>query len=123
MEAAIVKPKPRIRAGASDVRDKLNRFMLIDAMETADDKHEETTEFIRLALVSRAHLASVRRTVPGMIKFERTHQEWLLRLKVGLGAPKIAFPVDQTEMSAIIKLLGVPVHLKFGGYYGKWYTV
>ncbi|KAI6242379.1 hypothetical protein M3Y99_00238600 [Aphelenchoides fujianensis] len=113
MEAAVVKPRPRIRAV---VRDGLNRFMLIDAWET-DEK-----ESIRLA-VSRVHLASVGRSVRG-IKFSLYYPlGWLVKIKPGLGAPKIDFSVDQTEMIAVIKLLAVPVHLKFANYWEEYKDV
>ncbi|KAI6240469.1 hypothetical protein M3Y99_00455400 [Aphelenchoides fujianensis] len=108
MEAAIFKPKPQMRAA---VRDGLNRFHLVNKMET--DKTKGTAHLVRLALISRANLESVRRTARG-IKFERKHGKWLLRLKLGVGRPKIAFLIDQTEMIAIIQLLDVPIHLKFG---------
>ncbi|KAI6240480.1 hypothetical protein M3Y99_00456700 [Aphelenchoides fujianensis] len=109
MEAADVKRKPQIRAA---VRDGLNRFQLVEKMETANDKREGTTQLKRLAIISRAHLESVRRTAHG-IKNNRMGRKWLLRVNVGLGAPKVFFPVDQAEMIAIIRLLGVPISLNF----------
>ncbi|KAI6232670.1 hypothetical protein M3Y99_01002900 [Aphelenchoides fujianensis] len=111
MEAAIVKRKPRMRAA---VRGGLNRFHLADAMET--DETKGAVQSVRLALISRAHLASVRRTARG-IKFKLRDDEWLLRLDLRDGAPKIVFPLDQTEMIAIVQLLAVLVHLKFGDYF------
>ncbi|KAI6240483.1 hypothetical protein M3Y99_00457000 [Aphelenchoides fujianensis] len=110
MEAAIFKPKPRMRAA---VRDGLNRFQLVDKMETADDKHEGTTQLKRLALVSRAHLTAVRRLAAAS-KFILDRCAWRVNMELGIGASKSAFSADQTEMRAIIELLGVPVYLKFG---------
>ncbi|KAI6181941.1 hypothetical protein M3Y99_01972200 [Aphelenchoides fujianensis] len=109
MESAIVKPK-RIRAA---VRDRLIRFLLIDAAETGGHENEGFLRLARLASISRAQLASVRRSVV-KIKFKHTSgYELLLRLNLGVGAPKPAFTVDQAEMIAIIRLLGVPVCLRF----------
>ncbi|KAI6242526.1 hypothetical protein M3Y99_00219200 [Aphelenchoides fujianensis] len=111
METAVVKRKPQIRAGASDVRNKLNRFLLLDAMLT--DKKKGTTRLVRLAAVSRAQLAAVRRSVSG-IKLKLLEPEWALELELGDAAPLVEFPVKQKEMSGIAKLLGVPVHLNLG---------
>ncbi|KAI6229740.1 hypothetical protein M3Y99_01141600 [Aphelenchoides fujianensis] len=107
MEMAVVKRKPRMRAA---VRDGLNRFHLADAMET--DETKGAAQLVRLAAIFCAHLESIRRTARG-IKFQWTAREWRLRMGCGLGSPKIDFPIDQTEMIAIIKLLAVPVYLKF----------
>ncbi|KAI6238360.1 hypothetical protein M3Y99_00698000 [Aphelenchoides fujianensis] len=107
MEAAVIKSKPRIGAA---VRDGLNRFCLVEAMET--DEKKGLIRLVRLAAISRVHLVSVRRTARG-IKFQLCDEDWQLKLKLGLGAPKIAFPVDQREMFGIIGLLGVLVHLTF----------
>ncbi|KAI6238259.1 hypothetical protein M3Y99_00704400 [Aphelenchoides fujianensis] len=92
------------------VRDGLNRFHLADAMET--DETKGAAQLVRLAAIFCAHLESIRRTARG-IKFQWTAREWRLRMGCGLGSPKIDFPIDQTEMIAIIKLLAVPVYLKF----------
>ncbi|KAI6242512.1 hypothetical protein M3Y99_00217800 [Aphelenchoides fujianensis] len=116
MEAAVVKPKPRIRAA---VRDGLNRFCLVDKMKVESDKHEGTTQLKRLALISRAHLASVRRSARG-IQFDHVYPEWRLQLDLRIGAPKVVFPVDQTEMRGIVKLLAVPIHAEIG-YDPYWY--
>ncbi|KAI6238302.1 hypothetical protein M3Y99_00708800 [Aphelenchoides fujianensis] len=107
MEAAVVKRKPRIRAA---VRNGLNRFCLVNEMET--DKRKGAAQLVRLAAISRAHLASVCRTARG-IKFQWAGWVWRVKLNLGIGAPKIEFPVNQAQMIAIIRLLGVPVHLKF----------
>ncbi|KAI6192521.1 hypothetical protein M3Y99_01928600 [Aphelenchoides fujianensis] len=109
MEAAVVKPKPRIRAA---VRDRLNRFQLVHAAETKGEKNEEFVRLARLASISRAQLASIRRSI-AKLKFRLRDDELLLTLNLGNGAPKTVFTVDQTEMIAIIRLLGVPVHLSF----------
>ncbi|KAI6242527.1 hypothetical protein M3Y99_00219300 [Aphelenchoides fujianensis] len=116
MEAAVVKPKPRIRAA---VRDGLNRFCLVDKMKVESDKHEGTTQLKRLALISRAHLASFRRSARG-IQFDHVYPEWRPQLDLGIGAPKVVFPVDQTEMRGIVKLLAVPIHAEIG-YDPYWY--
>ncbi|KAI6242369.1 hypothetical protein M3Y99_00237500 [Aphelenchoides fujianensis] len=110
-ELAIAKPKPQIRTGAADVRDKLNRFLLLDAMLT--DKKKGSTRLLRLAAVSRAQLEAVRRSVRG-IKFKLVEPEWALELELGGTAPPVEFSVRQKEMSGIAKLLGVPVHLNLG---------
>ncbi|KAI6225192.1 hypothetical protein M3Y99_01369200 [Aphelenchoides fujianensis] len=107
MKVAVVKRKPQIRAA---VRDGLNRFQLVDKMETNETKG--TAHLVRLAAISRAHQESVRRSARG-IKFVTTDHEWQLRLKLGVGAPKIIFPVGHAEMIAVIRLLGVPVALRF----------
>ncbi|KAI6238296.1 hypothetical protein M3Y99_00708200 [Aphelenchoides fujianensis] len=114
MEAAVVKRKPRIRAA---VRNGLNRFCLVNEMET--DKRKGAAQLVRLALISRAHLESVRRSARG-IKFKEDDHKWRLRLECGLGTPKIIFPVDLTEMIGIISLLEVPVHLKFSTDVVDW---
>ncbi|KAI6242444.1 hypothetical protein M3Y99_00230200 [Aphelenchoides fujianensis] len=110
-ESAIVKQKPQIRAGASDVRDKLNRFLLLDAMLT--DKKKGVARLVRLAAVSRAQLAALRRSVSG-IKLKLVEPEWALELELGDVAPPVEFPAKQKEMSGIAKLLAVPVHLNLG---------
>ncbi|KAI6238283.1 hypothetical protein M3Y99_00706900 [Aphelenchoides fujianensis] len=117
MEAAVVKPKPRIRAA---VRDGLNRFQLVDEMQT--DETKGAAKLKRLTLISRAHLESVRRSARG-IKFKLDRSVWRVKLNLGLGAPKIAFPVEQAEMVGIIELLGVPVHLTFDYFYPSFETV
>ncbi|KAI6242391.1 hypothetical protein M3Y99_00239800 [Aphelenchoides fujianensis] len=109
MEAAVVKPKPRIRAA---VRDGLNRFQLVGKLET--DEKQGATQLKRLAAISRAHLASVRRTARG-IKFEARGYDWRLEIDLGIGAPTVEFSINQTEMSAIVKLLNVPIHMDLGG--------
>ncbi|KAI6224554.1 hypothetical protein M3Y99_01383200 [Aphelenchoides fujianensis] len=101
MEAAVVKPKPRMRAA---VRDGLNRFCLVHKMET--DKTKGPAQLVRLAAISRAQLASVRRSARG-IKFKEGDHKWRLRLDCGLGTPKIVF-----SMIGVIQQLEVPVHLK-----------
>ncbi|KAI6242405.1 hypothetical protein M3Y99_00225900 [Aphelenchoides fujianensis] len=110
MEAAVAKRKPQIRAA---VRDGLNRFYLVDTMETSDHENKKFARLARLASISRAQLASVRRSIV-RVKFKHTSgYELLLRLNLGVGAPKPAFTVDEAEMIAIIRLLGVPVCLRF----------
>ncbi|KAI6175258.1 hypothetical protein M3Y99_01977800 [Aphelenchoides fujianensis] len=95
------------------VRGGLNRFYLVDATETSGHENKEFVRLARLASISRAQLASVRRSV-ARIKFKHTSgYELLLRLNLGVGTPKPAFTVDQAKMVAIIRLLGVPVHLRF----------
>ncbi|KAI6225190.1 hypothetical protein M3Y99_01369000 [Aphelenchoides fujianensis] len=113
MEAAVVKRKPQMRAA---VLDGLNRFQLVDAMET--DEKKGSIRLVRLASISSAQLASVRRTTR-KLKFHWTGRNWLLRMNFGLNAPKIVFSVDQTEMIGIIQLLGMPVHLKIGEYWER----
>ncbi|KAI6181940.1 hypothetical protein M3Y99_01972100 [Aphelenchoides fujianensis] len=117
MEAAVVKQKPRIRAA---LRDGLNRFCLVGAMET--DVKKGAAQLVRLAAISRAHLASVRRSAAG-IKFKLDRSLWRVKLNLGLATPKIAFPVGQAEMSAITRLLGVPVHLTFDYCHPSFETV
>ncbi|KAI6242390.1 hypothetical protein M3Y99_00239700 [Aphelenchoides fujianensis] len=107
MEAAVVNRKPRIRAA---VRDGLNRFSLVGAMET--DETNGAAQLVRLAAISHAHLESVRRSAVG-IKYERMNGKWRLRLHLGLGTPRVVFPVDQAEMVEIIKLLAVPIYFRF----------
>ncbi|KAI6227466.1 hypothetical protein M3Y99_01249900 [Aphelenchoides fujianensis] len=119
VEAAVVKPKPRIRAA---VRDGLNRFQLVEKMETKGDRRKGTTQLWRLAAISRAQLTSVRRLAAG-IKFKQTNRNWRLRLDGGLGTPKISFPIDQTKMSEITRLLDVPVHLTFNYCHPSFQTV
>ncbi|KAI6225191.1 hypothetical protein M3Y99_01369100 [Aphelenchoides fujianensis] len=110
MEEPVVNPKPQMRA---PVRDRLNRFQLLDATETGGRKNEGLLRLARLASISRAQLASVRRSVV-KIKFKHTSgYELLLRLNLGVGAPKPVFTVDHAEMIAIIRLLRVPVCLRF----------
>ncbi|KAI6242570.1 hypothetical protein M3Y99_00223800 [Aphelenchoides fujianensis] len=95
------------------VRGGLNRFYLVDATETSGHENKEFVRLARLASISRAQLASVRRSV-ARIKFKHTSgYELLLRLNLGVGTPKPAFPVDEAEMIAVIRLLGVPVCLRF----------
>ncbi|KAI6242356.1 hypothetical protein M3Y99_00236200 [Aphelenchoides fujianensis] len=115
MEAAVVKSKPQMRAA---VRVGLNRFQLVDKMET--DMEKGTAQLKRLALISRAHLASVRRSARG-IKFEQWEHNWRLQLDLGIGAPKTTFPATQTEMRGIVKLLAVPIHvdLRYNHYWHK----
>ncbi|KAI6239933.1 hypothetical protein M3Y99_00526400 [Aphelenchoides fujianensis] len=110
MVAVDEKKKPRIRAA---LRDGLNRFFLVEKMET--DETKGTAQILRLAAISRAQLTSVRRLAAG-IKFKQTNRNWRLLMAGGLGTPKISFPLVQTEMIGIVKLLDVPVHLKFGEY-------
>ncbi|KAI6232646.1 hypothetical protein M3Y99_01000300 [Aphelenchoides fujianensis] len=107
MEAALVKSKPRIRAA---VRDGLNRFLLVGKMETESDKHEGTIQLKRLALISRVHLASLRRSARG-IKFKQKGCEWRLQLDFGIGAPEFVSSADHAEMRGIVKLLAVPIHV------------
>ncbi|KAI6225349.1 hypothetical protein M3Y99_01347800 [Aphelenchoides fujianensis] len=107
MEATVVKPKPRIWAA---VRDGLNRFHLVDKMQTGIKNG--AGQLVRLAMISRAHLESVRRTARG-IKFKLDYSTWDMKLNLGLGTPKVSFPVDPTKMSAITRLLHVSVHLTF----------
>ncbi|KAI6175257.1 hypothetical protein M3Y99_01977700 [Aphelenchoides fujianensis] len=108
MEAAVVKRKPRMRAA---VRGAVNRFQLVDKMQT--DEMKGAARLLRLSAISRVHLASVRRSARG-IKFKRANHKWVFKLKLGLGTPKIVQSVGRTEMSALIRLLAVPVHLKIG---------
>ncbi|KAI6242438.1 hypothetical protein M3Y99_00229500 [Aphelenchoides fujianensis] len=110
MESAVVKRKPQIRAAG---RDGVNRFQLVGKMEAKGDKHEGTIQLKRLALISRAHLASVRRNARG-IKFERQDFKWRLLLDFRIGAPKVEFPTSKAEMREVAKLLGVPIRLAFG---------
>ncbi|KAI6242414.1 hypothetical protein M3Y99_00227000 [Aphelenchoides fujianensis] len=110
MKAAVFKPTPQMRAA---VRGGLNRFCLIDAALTDADDFEGFLKLARLALISRAHLESVRRSARG-IKFQQGEYSWLLKLDLGLGTPKIALQLDITQMIGIIQLLDVPVYLKLG---------
>ncbi|KAI6232666.1 hypothetical protein M3Y99_01002500 [Aphelenchoides fujianensis] len=92
------------------VRDGLNRFLLVGKMETESDKHEGTIQLKRLALISRVHLASLRRSARG-IKFKQNGCEWRLQLDFGIGAPEFVSSADHAEMRGIVKLLAVPIHV------------
>ncbi|KAI6234327.1 hypothetical protein M3Y99_00814100 [Aphelenchoides fujianensis] len=107
MVAVDVKKKPRIRT--ADVRDGLNRFLLIEATRAAGTKG--ANQFLRFAAVSRAQLAAVRRAARG-IRFELNPAGWRVKLDVGLGAPTVEFAVSPKEVVAIARLL--PVHVEFG---------
>ncbi|KAI6234234.1 hypothetical protein M3Y99_00819400 [Aphelenchoides fujianensis] len=107
MEATVVKPKPRIRAAA--VRDGLNRFFQIHAMQTGEKK--TPLQLVRLAVASRAQLASVRRHVP-VLKFTLWSSGWHWFMPdVGLGSAAGRVAVRPNEMSGIVNLIRVPVHL------------
>ncbi|KAI6175137.1 hypothetical protein M3Y99_01991800 [Aphelenchoides fujianensis] len=107
---AIVKTKPRIRA--ANVRDGLNRFLQIHAMRT--DEKKAPLQLVRLAAVSRAQLASVRRHVSEItFRLWPAGGDWFLP-NVGLGVLVGRIAVSLKEMSAIAKLLRVPVHVIFG---------
>ncbi|KAI6239943.1 hypothetical protein M3Y99_00528000 [Aphelenchoides fujianensis] len=108
METAVVKRKPRLRAGASDAPDKLNRFLLVDAMRA--DKTKGAAQLVRLASISRAQLASVRRLAAG-IKFELDGEKWRLKLEQGFGTPPILFVLSQKEMCGVAELLAVSLSL------------
>ncbi|KAI6240468.1 hypothetical protein M3Y99_00455300 [Aphelenchoides fujianensis] len=92
------------------VRDGLNRFQLVDAMETYEKKG--SIRLVRLAAISRAHLVSVRRTARG-IKFELKHFVWRLKMDLGIGAPAVDFAVNPKKTVGIAQLLVVPVYLAF----------
>ncbi|KAI6222879.1 hypothetical protein M3Y99_01485800 [Aphelenchoides fujianensis] len=107
MVTADVTKKPQIRT--ANVRNALNRFLLIDATRTAGKKG--ATRFLRLAAVSRAQLAAVRRSARGL-RFVLGRPGWRAKMDVGFGAPTVEFAVSPPEMVAIAKLL--PVHVEFG---------
>ncbi|KAI6239256.1 hypothetical protein M3Y99_00600200 [Aphelenchoides fujianensis] len=109
MEAAVVKKKPKLRPAA--VRDGLNRFVLTAAM--SKNTKVAATPLFRLAAISRAQLTSVRRTVRE-IKCKPADFGPSLELELGVGASKVEFAAGAEEMSAIAKLLRVPVRLDFG---------
>ncbi|KAI6219339.1 hypothetical protein M3Y99_01662300 [Aphelenchoides fujianensis] len=99
-------PRPRIRPTA--VRDGLNRFLLIDAMCTK--KKTGPLRLMRLASGSRAQLASARRTARGF-EFRLVRTGPTLKLDLGVGSSVVEFPVSQQKMSAIARLLRIPLHL------------
>ncbi|KAI6181943.1 hypothetical protein M3Y99_01971500 [Aphelenchoides fujianensis] len=106
MEAAVVEPRPRIRAA---VRDRLNRFLQIHAMRT--DKTKAPLQLVRLAAISRAQLASVRRHV-AELKFALWPTGWAWFMPdVGCGATAGRIDVSAKEMSAIAQLLRRPIRL------------
>ncbi|KAI6221803.1 hypothetical protein M3Y99_01535800 [Aphelenchoides fujianensis] len=98
--------RPRIRPTA--VRDGLNRFLLVDAMCTK--KKRGPLRLMRLASVSRAQLASVRRTARGF-EFRLLRSGPTLKLDLGVGSSVVEFPVSQPKMGAIALLLRIPLHL------------
>ncbi|KAI6242555.1 hypothetical protein M3Y99_00222300 [Aphelenchoides fujianensis] len=110
---AAVKRKPQIRAA---VRDGRNRFVLVDAIET--DEKKGPIQLVRLASISRAQLASVRRCAR-CLKFEQDGSKWRLRLEVGHAATPIVFPVEPRQMSGIVRVVRVPVRLDFGHGYAS----
>ncbi|KAI6234232.1 hypothetical protein M3Y99_00819200 [Aphelenchoides fujianensis] len=107
MEAAVVKPKPRMRPL---VRDRLPRFFQIYTMRTEE---KAPLQLVRLAMVSRAQLASVRRRVPVLtFTLWDLGWKWLMPdMRLDCAAKRI--DVSPTEMSGIAKVLRVPVHLRF----------
>ncbi|KAI6234272.1 hypothetical protein M3Y99_00823500 [Aphelenchoides fujianensis] len=110
METAVVKRKPRIRAAA--VRDGLNRYLMAAALAAKKKKHG-VIQLIRLASLSRAQLASVRRSVPA-ISFTLQFNGWqwsLPEFRREVAPERVA--VRPKEMSALVKLLRVPVRLLF----------
>ncbi|KAI6242536.1 hypothetical protein M3Y99_00220200 [Aphelenchoides fujianensis] len=108
MEAAVVKPKPRIRPGAASVRDGLNRFLLFDSYYF--NRKKTTLQLMRLASLSRAQLTSVRRSVRG-IRPGRTSSGCVVTSKLSVAADKAEFWVGKNEMGAFAQLLNVPVSL------------
>ncbi|KAI6234229.1 hypothetical protein M3Y99_00818800 [Aphelenchoides fujianensis] len=65
---------------------------------------------MRLASISRAQLASVRRTARDL-EFRLLRCGPTLKLDLGVGWSVVEFPVSQQEMSAIAQLLRIPLHL------------
>ncbi|KAI6242525.1 hypothetical protein M3Y99_00219100 [Aphelenchoides fujianensis] len=103
MEEAAVRPKPQMRAA---VRDGLNRFQLVDAMNR--EPKNGATKLARLARAARG------------VKFARDSFNWRLMLNLGIGAPKVEFPATQTGMREIAKLLDVPIHVDLGATYRSY---
>ncbi|KAI6230557.1 hypothetical protein M3Y99_01049100 [Aphelenchoides fujianensis] len=106
METPIVKSKPRIRPTA--VRDDLNRYLLVAALSPKQKK--VATRLMRLASISRAQLASVRRSFPRM-RFKVLGADCSMMVDLGLGELNPPFPLSAKQMSAIGRLLSLPVYL------------
>ncbi|KAI6240449.1 hypothetical protein M3Y99_00452800 [Aphelenchoides fujianensis] len=104
---APVEPKPRMRAA---VRNGMNRFSLLAAMMA--DERKAGTHIIRLAAISRTHLAALRNAVRG-IKLEGIkYGGFLLHLNLGPASPTVEFAVKEKDVvEDMVKLLRVPVHL------------
>ncbi|KAI6238361.1 hypothetical protein M3Y99_00698100 [Aphelenchoides fujianensis] len=102
---APVKPKPRMRAA---VRNVVSRFSLLAAKMA--DENKAATQLVRLAAISRTHLAALRNSIHG-VKFEEIRDEGLsLKLDLGSSTPAIELAVARAEIDGIFRLLGVPVH-------------
>ncbi|KAI6225367.1 hypothetical protein M3Y99_01350000 [Aphelenchoides fujianensis] len=107
MEAPLVEPRPRLRAAAA--RDGLNRFLQIHAMRT--DEKKAPLQLVRLAAVSRAQLASLRRHVAELtLTLWANGWHWFLP-DVGLDSLAGRTAIRPKVMSGIGKLLRLPVQL------------
>ncbi|KAI6234260.1 hypothetical protein M3Y99_00822200 [Aphelenchoides fujianensis] len=104
-----MKKKPRFRAAGA--RDGLNRFVLAAAMSTDAEKSAAFRQFNRLLAISSAQLAAVRRSAGGLTFKHEEEGGWRLHWQAAVGASAVEFPVDQSEVRRLLKLLCTPVHL------------
>ncbi|KAI6192501.1 hypothetical protein M3Y99_01930500 [Aphelenchoides fujianensis] len=104
---APVIPKLRMR---TVVRNGVNRFSLLAAMVA--DERKAGTHIIRLAAISRTHLAAFRDAVRGIKLAGIEYGGFLLHLDLGPASPMVEFAVKERDVvEDMVKLLRVPVHL------------
>ncbi|KAI6230721.1 hypothetical protein M3Y99_01033500 [Aphelenchoides fujianensis] len=101
--------KPRIRP--IDGRDALTRFLLLQAH--AANRLQTATQLLRLASISRAQSASVRRSVR-RLEFLLGGVTQSLVLDLGDGTPSVELLVDHVAVRRIARLLRLPVHVSMG---------
>ncbi|KAI6221942.1 hypothetical protein M3Y99_01520500 [Aphelenchoides fujianensis] len=101
--------KPRIRP--IDGRDGLTRFLLLQAH--AADRQQTATQLLRLASISRAQSASVRRSVR-RLNFHLAGVAQSLLLDLGDETPSVELLVDHAAVRRIARVLRLPVHVSMG---------
>ncbi|KAI6239202.1 hypothetical protein M3Y99_00594300 [Aphelenchoides fujianensis] len=105
----LAEKKPRIRP--IDGRDGLTRFLLLQAHAT--DRRQTATQFLRLASISRAQSASVRRSVR-RLNFCIAGVAQSLVLDLGDGTPSVELLVDHAAVRRTARLLRLPVQVSMG---------
>ncbi|KAI6239861.1 hypothetical protein M3Y99_00518000 [Aphelenchoides fujianensis] len=113
-----MKEKPRLRAAGA--RDGLNRFVLAAAMSTEAENPAVFLQFNRLLAISSAQLAAVRRSAGGLTFKHEEEGGWRLHWQAAFGASVVEFPIDQTEVCRLLKLLRTAVHLDLDFF--PWFT-